>query len=476
MYPNLSEAATALDLAPLEAELSPGALVTEPDVVAAHSTDRALFCAVGTARGLVRAVTVEDVQATLRFAHEHRVPVVPQGARTGLSGAANAVDGALLLSVAKLDRVLEVDTVEMTCTVEPGILNQDLKDHLKSFRLAYPPDPGSVAISTIGGNVATNAGGLCCVKYGVTRDYVRSLTVVLADGRITTVGRPTAKGVAGFDLSQLFIGSEGSLGVIVGITLELVPELPEAITAIALFPDVVSASGAVTDFMATGARPSLLEFLDRQSLRMLNAYGDFGLPADSGAMLLAQSNGDGSPEAAVRELESFTEVARACGADEVMFSDDPNDSDLLIAARRAVSPAAEKYAMAHGGGELIDDVCVPRGRLREFFARVVEIGERHQDIVVSTAGHAGDGNMHPTVFFDASDPGSVARAQQVFDEIMAAGLELGGTITGEHGVGYLKREWLARELDPVSRELHMSVKRALDPHGILNPGKMLAAL
>lgn len=474
--PELCDPAVSVDLAPLTAELSAGALITEPDVVAAHSKDWALFCEVGTARALVRATSVEDVQATLRFASEHRIPVVPQGTRTGLSGAANAIDGAILLSVAKMDRVLAVDTVEMTCSVEPGIINQDLKRHLADFDLAYPPDPGSVAISSIGGNVATNAGGLCCVKYGVTRDYVRSLTVVLADGRITTVGRPTAKGVAGFELAGLFIGSEGSLGVIVEVTLELIPAIPEPLTAVGLFPDVVSASGAVCDFMATGARPSLLEFLDGRTLEVLNAYGDFGLPADAGAMLLVQSNGDGSHDAAVRELERFSAVAQECGATDVMFSDDPADSELLVAARRAVAPAMEKYASTHGGGELVDDVCVPRGRLREFFTRLVEIEAAHPEITISTCGHAGDGNMHPGVFFDAADPAAVEIAQHVFGEIMAAGLDLGGTITGEHGVGYLKREWLARELDPVSRDLHLAVKRALDPLGILNPGKMLAAL
>lgn len=472
----LLDPAEELSLDPLAAALAPGALVTDPDVVAAHSMDHALFCAVGTARGLVRATSIEDVQAVMRFAHAHRVPVVPQGARTGLSGGANAVDGALLLSLAKMDRVLDIDTVERTCTVEPGIINKDLKDRLAPHGLAYPPDPGSVAISSIGGNVATNAGGLCCVKYGVTRDYVRRLTVVLADGSVTTLGRPTAKGVAGLDLAGLLIGSEGTLGIVVGVTLDLVPALPDPITAVALFPDVVSASGTVTDFMAAGATPSLLEFVDGPTIGMLNAYGDFGLPDDAGAMLLAQSDGDGNPEAALAELESFAAVARACGAVDVVVSDDPRDSELLVAARRAVSPAGEKYAATHGGGTLIDDVCVPRARMRDFFARLVEIGRAHPEVTVTTCGHAGDGNMHPTVYFDASDDASVALAQEVFGEIMATGLELGGTITGEHGVGRLKKEWLARELDPVAARMHMSVKDALDPLGILNPGAMLGAL
>lgn len=475
-YSSIATVSDGIDLAVLRDSLSNGALIAETDVLASHSMDSALFCDAGTALALVRAASVEDVQATLQFANERGIPVVPQGARTGLSGAANAVDGAILLSVTRLNRIINVDTGEMTCTVEPGVLNKDLKDHVATFGLAYPPDPGSVEISTIGGNVSTNAGGLCCVKYGVTRDYVRSLTVVLADGRLTTVGRPTAKGAAGLELSQLFIGSEGSLGVIVGITLELIPEIPDPITAVALFPDVVSASVAVSDFMATGIRPSLLELLDKQTLKNLNSYGDFGLPEDAGAMLLAQSNGDGDLATAVRDLETFTKVAESCGADEVMFSDDPADSELLIAARRSVGAAGEKFAISKGGGKLVDDVCVPRRQLSDFFARLVEISRIYEDVVISTSGHAGDGNMHPNVFFDIGDSGSVARAQVVFDDIMAAGLQLGGTITGEHGVGFLKRDWLARELDPVSRDLHIRIKQALDPNGILNPGKMFAAL
>ena len=471
-----SGTAGGLPLEELAAELSAGALVTDRDVITTYSKDWALFSHVGRAAALVRAASVEDVQATLRFATAHRIPVVPQGARTGLSGAANAVDGCLLLSVAKMNRILEVNTVEQTCTVQPGVINQDLKEALKQHGLAYPPDPGSVAISSIGGNVATNAGGLCCVKYGVTRDYVRNLTVVLADGQITRVGRPTQKGVAGLELSQLFIGSEGTLGVIVEITLELIPALPDPITAIALFPEAADAASTVCDFMATGARPSMLEYLDGPSMDMINDYGDFGLPTGMGAMLLVQSNGDGSLEAATQEMEAFSRVADACNAAEVVFSEDPADSELLVAARRAVGPAGEKFANAHGGGELIDDVCIPRARMREFFTRLDELRAAYPQVIISNAGHAGDGNMHPCVFFDERDETTTALAQEAFDAIMALGLELGGTITGEHGVGYLKKEWLARELDPVTRAMHLKIKDALDPLGILNPGKMLGAL
>jgi glycolate oxidase len=464
-----------VDLAPLAAVLSPGALVEDADIIAAHTQDRAVFAPSGRARALVRARSTEDVQEALRFAHEHRLPVIPQGALTGLSGGANGVDGALLLNVAQMDSILDIDTVEQTATVQPGVINRALKDALAPHGLAYPPDPGSVDISTIGGNVSTNAGGLCCVKYGVTKDYVRRLTVVLADGSITTVGRPTAKGVAGLDLAGLFVGSEGTLGVVVEIVVDLIPAIPDPITGVALFDDIRAAARTITEFMSSGVTPSLLEILDGTSIECINDYGDFGLPEGAAAMLLVQSNGDGTLERAAQDLAEFERIAHAQGATEVTISDDPEDSEMFIAARRSVGHALEKYAMAHGGGELVDDVCLPRKSLDEFFARMREIA-REFDVLIAVAGHAGDGNMHPNVLFDAGDPDSVARAQSAFDAIMATGLELGGTITGEHGVGVLKKRWLARELDLVAQRLHLAIKREFDPRGILSPGKMLGEL
>lgn len=452
------------------------AFTDDPDVLQTYSFDHAQFSTAGKPLALVRAQTVEDVQTTVRFAHEHGVPIVPQGARTGLAGAANAIDGCILLSLERMNRVLDVNTVEQTCTVEPGIINGDLKRHLDSFDMSYPPDPGSVAISSIGGNVSTNAGGMCCVKYGVTADYVRSLKVVLPDGTLTTVGRPTKKGVAGYNLHSLIIGAEGTLGVVVEVTLELVPKLPPPLTAVAIFPDSVSAAGAVTDYMGTGGRPSFMEYMDRQVIEFVNAYGDFGLPDGAGAILLVQADGDGSTESAAAELERFTAVAKAVGADDVFFSDDPADSELLVAARRAVSPATQKFTHALGGGELVDDICVPRARLRDIFARLDEIAEQYPQLTFSCCAHAGDGNLHPTVTFNALDDEQVRLAEEAFGEIMRAGMECGGTITGEHGVGSLKAPWLRHELDEGSRAMHMAIKSAIDPKNIMNPGKMLQFL
>lgn len=463
-------------LTELASELSPEALVTDPDVILAHSSDRSLFSPVGRALALVRANSVEDVQAAVRFAARHGIPIIPSGARTGLSGGINAVDGCLLLSVAKMNRILEVNTLDGTVTVEPGVVNLDLKKHLDEFNLSYPPDPGSVAISTIGGNVATNAGGMCCVKYGVTRDFVRALKVVTADGEVTTVGRNTAKGVAGLDLAQLFIGSEGTLGVIVEVTLRTVPKLADPLTAVALYADPVHAAQTVTDYLGAGGTPSLLEFMDARTIEAVNAYQNFGLPEGAGALLIVQSDGSGSLDRAQFDLELFERIAGQNSATEVTRSDDPKDSEALVAARRAVAPACEKLAHSRGGGELVDDVCVPRGRLAEFFERLAQIAEQFPDIVVLSSGHAGDGNMHPNVIFDAGDPVSTEHAKQAFGMIMQAGLDLGGTITGEHGVGVLKAQWLARELSPSSQKMHVAIKQALDPQGIFSPGKMLSAL
>ncbi len=473
----MSETTAVLDL--IRSELAPTltdrALVLDEDIVHTYSSDEALFCPDEGALALVRATCVEDVQATLRFASAHRIPVVPQGARSGISGGANAVPGCLLLSVERMSRILSIDPAERTATVEPGVINQDLKDALVPHGLAYPPDPGSVAISSIGGNVATNAGGLCCVKYGVTKDYVRKLTVVLADGTLAQLGTATAKGVAGLDLRGLFVGSEGTLGVIVEVTVRVVPLLPEPLTAVATFPDEKAAAATVAAFMGSGAQPSMLEMLDGTALRMLNAYGDFGLDDDAGAMLLMQSDGSGSPATSLAEVESFTELAEANGALDAAYSDDSADNEALVATRRLAQPAYERYAHSHGGGQLLDDICLPRSRMPEFFEELNRI-RASSGLTIAIVAHVGDGNIHPSVFFDAGDQADIDRAEAAFSEIMQLGLGLGGTITGEHGVGYLKREWLPRELDAGNRSVHLAVKSALDPLGILNPGKMFADL
>ena len=458
------------ELAELAGQLS-GSLTTDPDILATYSADQSVYRADGTALALVRASCVDDVVATMRWAHANGVPVVPQGARSGLSGGACAVDGGILLSVSGMDRILEIDEANMTVTVEPGIINKDLKDALRPKKLAYPPDPGSYAMCSIGGNIATNAGGMCCVKYGVTREYVREIKVVLADGTLTRLGHRTVKGVAGLDLASLFTGSEGTLGVIVEATLKLVPQGPDPLSALATFPSVTAAAEAVSAYMNTGAQPSMLEMMDGTTIAMVQDMTDFGLDTSVGAVLIMQSDAT----TAAADTEAFADIAQDNGATDVAFADNATDSELLVAARRSAQPAWEHYAQGHGGGQLLDDVCIPRSTMAEFCDRIEGI-RAETGAMVAVIAHAGDGNMHPSVFFDSSDEASVARAQDAFDRIMALGLELGGTITGEHGVGNLKSAWLAKELDEGNRRLHREIKNAVDPDGILNPGKMLADL
>jgi glycolate oxidase len=438
-----------------------GATTEDPDVLAAYARDRASFCPVGQPAALVRARSVDDVVETLQWAYENRVPVIPQGARTGLSGGANAVDGCVLLSLEKMDRILEIDVEEQIAVVQPGVINARLAAAVAEKGLYYPPDPGSKDISSIGGNVATNAGGMCCVKYGVTGDFVRALQVVLADGRVTRTGRRTAKGVAGYDLTHLFVGSEGTLGVVTEITVALRSAAARPLTAVAFFGDAVDAGRAVAHYLGQGFRPSVLEFMDAASIKAISKIKDLGFPPGTGAVLIAQSDAGNN---AAEELKAFERSARTCHATDVVVGDDPAEGDLLMQGRRLAGLSFEEYP-----GSLIDDVCVPRGKLAELIAGVQRIAAEH-DVMIACVGHAGDGNMHPTVLFDLDQ---AEQAQRAFDAVMRLGLDLGGTITGEHGVGLLKREWLARELDEAALWAHHQVKQGLDPRGILNPGRVV---
>jgi glycolate oxidase len=446
----------------LRAGLPEDAVVVDPDVTAAYRHDMAGFCEAGTPAVLVFPDTVEQVQHVLRTATALRVPVVPQGARTGLSGAANAVDGCVLLSLIRMNRILEIDPVNRIAVVEPGVVNAELSRAAAKYRLSYLPDPSSWESCTIGGNIGTGSGGLCCVKYGVTAEYVIGLDVVLADGQLLRTGRRTAKGVAGYDLTRLLVGSEGSLGVVVGAVLSLKPTPPPQLALAAEFPSTDAACAAVCAIMEAGHTPSLLELLDTVTVRAVNSLSHMGLPDSTAALLLVAF--DSLDPAA--DLAAAGELCLAAGATEVVPAADSAESELLLQARRLVLTAMDRL-----GTTMVDDVAVPRTALGAMLRGVAEIGERF-DLVIGTCCHAGDGNTHPVVVFDADDPEQTARARASFDAIMALGLELGGTITGEHGVGLLKRDWLARELGPLGLELQRRVKAAFDPLGLLNPGKV----
>ena len=448
----------------LAAALPDGVVVTDAATTDTYRTDSASFCPAGVPLGVARPTGTDQVQTVLRWATRHRVPVVPQGARTGLSGAANAVDGALMLSLLGMNRILRIDEIDQVAIVEPGVINADLSRAVAQVGLFYPPDPSSWELSTIGGNLATNAGGLCCVKYGVTADFVRGLEVVLAGGEVVRVGRRTAKGVAGYDLTRLMVGSEGTLGVITEATLALRPAPEPALTMAAIFATAADAMTAVARIMASGMRPSMMEFLDKATIRAIQAYRDMGLPEDAEAMLIAQS--DRGPLAPA-DVAAMGVICQEQGAVEVAVAEDAAESAMLTEARRMVSPAVDAL-----GATLVDDVAVPRARLVDLLAGMEKIAADTSTLVLCP-GHIGDGNMHPTVVFDRGNADAAARAQLAFDSIMKLALELDGTITGEHGVGLLKRSWLREELGETSYMLQQSIKAVFDPLGILNPGKVL---
>jgi glycolate oxidase len=437
--------------------LGAGPVVVDPDVIAGYTTDRATTVAPGVPVALVRARNTADVQAVMRVASRHRVAVVPRGLGTGLSGGSTAIDGCIVLSTERM-RSLSIDAAAMVATVGPGVRNVELKEAAAAEGLWYPPDPSSFEICSIGGNLATNAGGLCCVKYGVTTDYVLGIEVVLADGRAVRLGGPTIKNVAGYDLKRLFVGSEGTLGVITEALLRLRPPPPPASTVVATFGSLVDAGRAVTRIVAV-ARPAALELMDRAALAAVEAVKPMGLDTTAAALLLARTDASGD------EAARIAEACGASGATYLAHTDDPDEGEALMAARRMAIPCVERL-----GTVLIEDVGVPIPRIPELLATVEAVAIEHRT-TIPVIGHAGDGNFHPLVTFDPTDEAATVRALAAFDAVMDAALALGGTITGEHGVGVLKARHLVSQLGDDVMDLTRRIKQALDPHDILNPGK-----
>lgn len=437
---------------------------TDPRVLASYAQDRAVFESAGTATALVVPRSTREVVAAVEAANAADVPVVPRGAGSGLTGAANAIDGCLLVSLHRMDRIIDIDTTNRMARVEPGVVNADLKRAVDAHGLFYPPDPASVDFSSIGGNVATNAGGLCCVRYGVTRDFVVGLEVVLASGAVLRTGRRTIKHTTGLDLTGLFVGSEGVLGIVTEITLRLIPAPPRPATAVAYFDALPAAGTAIARVFADGHQPSLMEILDQASLRQVEAVYRMDLDVDAACLLLIQTAGDGADES----IGGIADICNDAGATFVYHATDPDEGDLLIEARRRVWPAMEQL----GRLLLPEDVAVPRERLAELLAGIVQIGAT-TGAEMATIGHAGDGNMHPVFVMDPDDPDDIARAKDAFTRILDLALDLGGTIAAEHGIGTLKRAYIERELDPVQLAVQRSIRRTLDPHGRFNPGKAL---
>ncbi len=447
----------------LAAALPDGALVTDPDIVASYRQDRALDPGAGTPFAVVRATSTADVQAAVRWCAEHGVPVVPRGAGTGLSGGASAVDGGVVVTTERM-REITVDPVTRVAVCQPGLLNAEVKAAAAAAGLWYPPDPSSFEICSIGGNTATNAGGLCCVKYGVTGDYVLGMQIVLADGTAIRLGGPRLKDSAGLSLTKLFVGSEGTLGIITEVTLRLLPPQPPYSTVVAMFPTVAAASAAVLAVTGT-LRPAVLEFMDKVSVNAVEDHLHMGLDRDAEALLIAQSDAPG--EAAAAEVATIEAAFTAAGASEVFSTTDPDEGDAFTAARRFAIPALEKV-----GPLLLEDVGVPLPALPDLVAGIERIAAE-QRVLISVIAHAGDGNTHPIIVHDPTDPDETERAWIAFGEVMELAISLGGTITGEHGVGRLKKPWLPSQLGDDVIDLTRRIKTALDPQNILNPGAIL---
>jgi glycolate oxidase len=445
--------------------LPDGALLTDPDVLETYRFDRTEWVVPGKPAAAAFPTTTAQVAAAVKIAAAHGVAIVPRGAGSSLCGGASASDGCLVLCLERMDRVLEIDGRDQMAVLEPGVINADVSAATRDVGLWYPPDPASKTFCSIGGNVATNAGGLCCVKYGVTRDYVLGLEVVLADGTVIETGRRTIKGVAGLDLTGLLIGSEGTLGIVTRVRVRLRPRPDGASTMVATFPTLGQAGAAVASLVASGLQLSLMEIVDRTTTVAVDDWRTMGLDRDAAALLLVQS--DAPQPLRGTEIAQAAERCEAAGASYTAATDDPVEAEMLLEARRLAIPALERL-----GATLLDDVAVPRSAIPDLLGCTERIAERH-DVTIGTFGHAGDGNMHPTIVLPHGDEDALVRGKAAFDDIVETALDLGGTITGEHGVGTVKQPFLEREVGAANLAVQRSIKRAVDPQNLLNPGKWL---
>jgi glycolate oxidase len=434
-------------------------VVTDPSATAAYSRDQCPTVGAGVPAAVVVARTVDEVVATIVEAGRHGVPVITRGAGTGLSGGANALDGCVVLDVSKMDQILDLDPVARTARVEPGVLNGDLDRAARDHGLRYIPDPGSRAISSIGGNLATNAGGMCCAKYGVTGDHVMSITAVTGAGELIRTGALTRKNVVGLDLTRLLVGSEGTLAVFVEAVVRLFPVPAQVATLAATFATIETAVDTVAAWTNVST-PAAVELMDRTTLRAVNRMTRVGLDERAGAVVLAQFDGADAGYAA----ERCASIAAKAGA-ETYSTDDPADGEAMMAARRAAYPALEAL-----GTTLLDDVGVATHRLPELLHSIESVARR-TGVVIGTFGHVADGNLHPTIVYDPADRAAVERAMTAFHAILEAALALGGTISGEHGVGSLKVGLVASQAGSAEVALMHGIKRVFDPQNILNPGR-----
>jgi glycolate oxidase len=440
-------------------------VLTTPEDLATYGYDATFE--EGLPEVVVLPGSTEEVSRILQAAHELKMPVITRGMGSGLAAGAVPVQGGIVIALTRMNHILEIDEENAVVHTQAGVVTADLQTAVERVDLFYPPDPGSVRHSTIGGNIACNSGGPRCLKYGVTRDYVLGLTVVLADGRILRTGGKTIKDVAGYDLTGLFTGSEGTLGVITEALLRLIALPKRTRTAMAEFDDLEKASHTVTAILQAGIVPVALELMDRTALSCVEAAYHLGLNTDVEASLLIQTDGN-EAEAVAREIEACAAICRKNGSPKVHLSEDAGDQAMLWVARQSMLPAQGRLAP----NMLVEDITVPRNAIPEAVRRLRAISELY-GLPVVIFGHAGDGNLHPNILFDKRDPEQWATVQEMAAAIFALALELGGTLSGEHGIGLLKKAYLEEALGEVSVDVQRRIRDALDPAGILNPGKVL---
>jgi glycolate oxidase len=408
---------------------------------------------------------VEEISAILKLANKHRFPVVPRGMGTGFSGGSIPVLGGIVLVMTQFNRIIEIDTENLVATVEPGVITGDLQKAAEKLGLFYPPDPASQLYCTIGGNVAECAGGPKAIKYGVTKDYVLGLEVVLPTGEIVHTGVRTMKGVVGYDLTKLFVGSEGTLGIITKIILKLIPMPEGKRTMMVVFRTVEDAATAVSRIISSKIVPSMLEFMDAASIRCVEDYLQIGLPRDAGALLLIEVDGD--REILEKYIEKINRIALELNRYEMKIAADEKEIELLYSARKAISPASYRLNPT----KMAEDITVPRNRIAAFIRESRKIAEE-RGLKIINFGHAGDGNIHTSIMINDKNEGEKEMAEAAIEEIFKLTLRLGGTLSGEHGIGITKAPYIGLELDPAAIEVMRKIKRVLDPNNILNPGKI----
>ncbi len=440
-------------------------VLTEPEDLVAYSYD-------GTFTEqrpdlVVRPDSTSQVSEIMQFAWREEIPVIARGMASGLAAASVPLKGSIVLDTCRMNRILEIDELNFTVTAQAGVITQHLADTVSKKGLFYPPDPSSIKQSTLGGNAACNAGGPRCLKYGVTGDYVRGLTVVLADGRTLKTGGKAIKNVTGYNLTQLFVGSEGTLGVITELVLKLIPLPKVARTAKAVFPRLADASRCVNDILSAGITPATIELMDETAIATIEEAMHLDLPLDVEAILIIEADGM-DEESVIKEIETIASICHATGAREVEVAQSEEERARLWSARRAISPSLARRAP----NKLGEDISVPRSAIPEAVAAIKEISRQHE-IPIAIFGHAGDGNLHPNILFDKRDPAQVDRMKRAAADIFEVSVRLGGTLSGEHGVGSLKLPYLEKDIGPISIDVMSGIKKALDPKNILNPGKVV---